>query len=154
MTHKIARTLLALGLVAAGSALAPAAAAAQSLADDLDAVERAERALVAAIRAGDLAAYDRLVADDYVVITATGDDQSKADVMASYRKGDLKFPDLEIHDVRVHVFGDAALVAARTSGLRREGERDVPNLVRYVRVFSRRDGEWKAVAHVSRPAGQ
>ncbi len=134
--------------------LATTTAAAQSLDADRAAVERAERDLVAAIRTGDLAAYDRLVADDYVVITASGEDQTKADVMALYRAGGLKYPDLAIHDVRVHVFGDAAIVAARTSGLRREGGRDVPNRVRYVRVFSRRQGEWKAVAHVSRPASE
>lgn len=151
MTSNPSLAVLTLGLtIALGGSLAGA----QPAVDERTIVERAERALVAAIRAGDLAAYDRLVADDYVVITATGEDQSKTDVMAIYRAGDLKFPDLDIHDVRVHVFGDAAIVAARTSGVRREDDRDVPNRVRYVRVFSRRNGEWKAVAHISRPVDE
>ena len=117
-------------------------------------VENLERELVAAIARGDMAAYDRIVADDYVVLDASGKEISKAEVMASYRSGDRRYTGLEIFDVKGHVFGDTAVVSARTKGLRREGNRDVPNRVRYVRVYARRDGRWRAVSQMAAPVGE
>ena len=110
-----------------------------------------ERALVAAIAGGDLATYDRIVADDYVVFDATGKTTTKAEVVASYRSGTRKYTDLAIFDVESRVFGDTAVVAAKTRGLRREDGKDVPNRVRYVRVYARRGGAWRAVSQMSAP---
>ena len=112
-------------------------------------VERLERDLVAAIGRGDLATYDRIVADDYVAFEASGKTTPKAEILASYRSGARKYTNLEIFDVEGRVFGDAAVVSAKTKGLRREEGRDVPNRVRYVRVYARRDGKWRAVAQMA-----
>jgi homoserine O-acetyltransferase len=130
---------------------APAAAAA-----DAPEVEAIERRLVAAIGARDLAAYDTLVADDYVVVEAAGTVRTKADVMASYRSGERGYRDLRIDEVRSHVFGDTAIVHARTFGRRLEGGQEQVNRVRYVRVYARRSGRWRAVAQMAAPlpAGQ
>jgi hypothetical protein len=43
-------------------------------------VEQIERRLVAAISAVDLSSYDRLVADDYVVVQASGGDVDSYDI--------------------------------------------------------------------------
>jgi ketosteroid isomerase-like protein len=115
-------------------------------------VEALERQLVEAIGKKDLATYDRIVADDYVVVDASGKDITKAEVMASYRDGSRGYTNLEIFDVRTHVFGDAAVVSALTKGMRREAGKDVPNDNRYIRVYARRDGRWRAVTQMSAPA--
>jgi ketosteroid isomerase-like protein len=114
-------------------------------------VERLERDLVAAIGRGDLATYDRIVADDYVAFEASGKTTPKAEILASYRSGARKYTDLTIFDVEGRVFGDTAVVTAKTKGLRREGDRDVPNRVRYMRVYAKRDGRWRAVAQMAAP---
>ncbi|MEP6802409.1 MAG: nuclear transport factor 2 family protein [Acidobacteriota bacterium] len=114
-------------------------------------VERLERELVGAIARTDLATYDRIVADDYVAIEASGKENQKTDIMASYRAGTRGYTGLEIFDVHGRVFGDTAIVGARTKGFRREGGRDVPNNVHYIRVYARRDGRWRAVAQKSSP---
>lgn len=130
-------------------AVCPSAARAQ---DAAKAVEDLERELVAAIAKTDLATYDRIVADDYVVVDASGRDVPKSEVLASYRSGTRHYTNLEIFDVKGRVFGETAIVSARTKGLRREEGKDVPNDVRYVRVYARRDGRWRAVAQMSTPA--
>ena len=112
-------------------------------------VEALERELVSAIGSGDLATYDRIVADDYVAFEASGKTTPKKDIMESYRSGARHYTNLEIFDVEGRVFGDTAVVTARTKGLRKEGDRDVPNRVRYIRVFARRDGRWRAVAQMA-----
>jgi ketosteroid isomerase-like protein len=119
--------------------------------DAARAVEDLERELVAAIAKTDLATYDRIVADDYVVVDATGRDIPKSEIIASYRSGTRHYTNLEIFDVRGRVFGDTAIVTARTKGLRREDGKDVPNDVRYVRVYARRAGRWRAVSQMSTP---
>ena len=110
-----------------------------------------ERELVAAIAAGDLATYDRIVADDYVAFEASGKTTPKAEIVASYRSGARRYTNLEIFDVEERIYGDTAVVSAKTKGLRKEGDRDVPNRVRYVRVYARRDGRWRAVAQMAAP---
>lgn len=114
-------------------------------------VEGLERELVGAIARTDLATYDRIVAEDYVAFEASGKENQKADIIASYRAGTRGYTGLEIFDVHGRVFGDTAIVGARTKGFRREGGRDVPNNVHYIRVYARRDGRWRAVAQKSSP---
>jgi ketosteroid isomerase-like protein len=119
--------------------------------DAASSLERLERELVRAIGRTDLATYDRIVADDYVVFDPSGKQLSKAEVMTSYRSGTRGYSGLEIYDVQARVFGDAAVVCAKTKGFRREGDRDVPNRVRYIRVYARRAGRWQAVTQMSAP---
>ncbi|HTO88820.1 MAG TPA: nuclear transport factor 2 family protein [Thermoanaerobaculia bacterium] len=126
--------------------LTPAAALAADTGKEL---EDLERRLVAAIAAGDLATYDRIVADDYVAFQASGSESTKAEILASYRSGSLHYTGLEIFDVRGRIFGDTAVVSAKTKGMRREGDHDVPNRVRYIRVYAKRDGRWRAVTQMS-----
>ncbi len=114
-------------------------------------IEALERELIGAIARTDLATYDRLVADDYVAFEASGKESTKAQIVASYRSGARHYSGLKILDLHGRVYGDTAVVTARTEGLRREGDRDVPNRVRYIRVYARRGGTWRAVAQMAAP---
>ena len=142
------RAILFLGL---SIATLFAAAAAATPPDAAREVEALERELVKAIGSGDLATYDRIVADDYVAFEASGKTTPKKDILESYRSGARRYTNLEIFGVEGRVFGDTAVVSAKTKGLRKEGDRDVPNRVRYIRVFARRDGRWRAVAQMASP---
>ena len=112
--------------------------------------EARERELIRAIGSGDLAAYERLVADDYVALRGSGD-QTKAQVMEGYKAGSLAYRDLAIEDVTVSVFGEVAVLSALTTGLRIENGQESPNRVRYLRVWARRDGSWRAVVQMAVP---
>jgi ketosteroid isomerase-like protein len=138
-------------MCAAASLLPAGASASVPPVDAAKEVEQIERRLVAAISAVDLPTYDQLVADDYVVVQASGAELTKAEVMASYRSGARRYKNLVISEVKAHLFGDTAVVAARTTGFRREGDGEVPNNVRYVRVYVRRQGKWRAVAQMATP---
>lgn len=142
---------LSLGLFIAALGAAPLTRAATPEPDSAAALERLEQELVAAIAQTDLATYDRIVADDYFALDPSGKPLSKAEIMASYRSGSRRYSGLGIYDVSARVFGDTAVVSAKTKGLRREGDKDVPNRVRYIRVFARRGGRWQAVTQMSAP---
>jgi homoserine O-acetyltransferase/O-succinyltransferase len=113
-------------------------------------VEARERELIAAIGGRDLAAYQRLVAEDYVVLRPSGN-QTRADVIRDYQAAALGYRDLGIRDVDVRTFGDTAVLSAWTTGTRIEQGRESPNRVRYLRVWTRRDGAWRAVLQMAAP---
>jgi ketosteroid isomerase-like protein len=146
------RRPLCMCLLVAATVTAGAVPVGQSVANDAAVVEGLERALVKAIGARDLVTYDRLVADDYIVVRANGQESTKAQVLATYRADELAYVGLDITDVKAHVFGDTAIVSARTLGTRKEGGKEVPNRVRYIRIFARRQGEWRAVSQMATPA--
>jgi ketosteroid isomerase-like protein len=140
----LSRALLIAGVSMLGLAASPAPSGAEE-------VERLERELVAAIGKKDLATYDRIVADDYVAFQSAGQVLTKSEIMSSYRAGSRGYSGLEIYDVQGRVYGDTAVVSAKTKGFRHEEGRDVPNRVHYIRVFARRDGKWRAVSQMSAP---
>jgi ketosteroid isomerase-like protein len=146
------RRQLCMWLLVAATVTVGAVPVGQSVANDAAVVEALERALVKAIGARDLVTYDRLVADDYIVVRANGQESTKAQVLATYRADELAYVGLDITDVKTHVFGDTAIVSARTLGTRKEGGTEVPNRVRYIRIFARRQGEWRAVSQMATPA--
>ena len=134
-------------------AVAGPAAARDRPADDAQVaaeIERLEQQLVTAIEAKDLTTYQRLVAEDYVAVGAGGE-QTRAQAMEAYRSGTLSLPGLKIGEIKVHVYGDTAMISARTFGDRVEGGKTVPNRVRYMRIWMKRQGQWRAVAQMARP---
>ncbi len=55
---------------------------------------------------------------------------------------------LEAHDVNIRLMGDFAIIHARTTYTKADGQ---PGAGRYTDVWARRDGRWLAVsAHVTR----
>jgi ketosteroid isomerase-like protein len=130
----------------------PGPVAAQT--EDAARLEALERELVAAIARKDLATYDRIVADDYAVQDVSGKSITKPEIMASYRDGTRGYRELTIYDVVARVYGDTAVVSARTRGFRVEDGREVENRVRYIRVYARRGGSWKAVAQMAAPESE
>ena len=92
---------------------------------------------MAAIGRGDLATYDRIVADDYVAFPATGEEATKAEILASYRSGARKYTNLEIFDVEARVFGEvylrpapaSASTKSEQSGCRRSSDAGLDELI-------------------------
>ena len=83
-------------------------------------------------------------------LRATGD-QTKAQVVDGYRAGRLAFRGLDITDVQTSVLGETAVVWASTLGTRVEEGRETENRVRYLRVWAKRDGGWRAVLQMAVP---
>ena len=105
--------------------------------------------LAAAHLRGDADALDRLRADDIVFTTADGRALEKAEMQGA--QGDLVLPMYVHDDVRVRVYGDAAVATGR---IRSEGTfRGQPRggRTRFRRVFVRRGGRWQLVANQLTP---
>ena len=56
---------------------------------------------------------DRLLADDYLGISANGTLETKADELMRRRTGSLHITQLELSDIKVRIYGDTAVVTSK-----------------------------------------
>ncbi|MGC2400667.1 MAG: nuclear transport factor 2 family protein [Acidobacteriaceae bacterium] len=97
---------------------------------------------------------DRLLADDYLGISANGTLETKADELARRRNGSLNITHLELSDIKVRIYGDTAVVTSKADLVGKYGDRDISGRYRYTRVYSNRDGQWRIVSfEASRVSG-
>ena len=100
-----------------------------------------------AVLAGDVAAMDSLLADEYIGISARGTLQTKEDTLARMRSGVRHITALDLSDSKVRFYGVTALVTsfAHVTGVNSEGE--AFGDFRYTHVYVRNaQGVWKIVS--------
>lgn len=94
--------------------------------------------------AGDVAALDRLLSDDYVGITMTGEVNTKSQQINRVRSRALVLTRIELDDIKIKLLGQVAVV---TGLARAEGTSDGSPLkgnFRYTRVYLHLpSGAWK-----------
>lgn len=89
----------------------------------------------------------RTLADDYVAITPLGQVTTKQDAISARRSGQLRYESMNITDMVVRLYGDAAVVTARADVKGHQLGEDFSGLYRYTRVWVRRSGHWQAVSY-------
>lgn len=105
-----------------------------------------QQVLAQAWLAGDRATIETIIAHDWSLTGPDGARSGRAMVLAQVFETRVhRILQLEVDDVEVRVFGEAAVVTGRTHGV---GEFVVPYdvVIRFTDVFVRRDGRWQAVA--------
>jgi ketosteroid isomerase-like protein len=98
----------------------------------------------------DVAALDRIYADDYTVTDDRGDTPAKAQELERMKSGDVIYEATSYDDVKVRVYGDTAIVAGRGTlkGRNRNGVFHTQYFS--TNVFVKQRGQWRAVAaHIS-----
>lgn len=129
----------------------------QSFVQDADIHEltRLERVWNEAHMRGDAAPLDVLWADDLEVTVPRMPVMRKADSLAFFRSGRMKFDRYETSDLRVHVYGDAAVVTGRLQRSRSVGNRHADDDWRFTKTYVKQAGKWRVVAfHASEAAPQ
>jgi len=114
---------------------------------DLDDLLGLNRDYIRSVQTSDVHRFGEILADDFL---CTNPDGSLVDRAGFLKQTALpvKISNLEAHDVNVRVMGDFAIIHARTSYTRPDGELGAG---RYTDVWARRQGRWLAVsAHVTR----
>jgi ketosteroid isomerase-like protein len=98
-----------------------------------------------AMVSGDLATLDRTTASDYTVINPSGHLGNKKQMLADLRSGNLKCQSIEVEDVTVHLYGDAAILSGRRTVKGQHHGKDISGKDRFTRVYAKRNGQWQAV---------
>ena len=110
--------------------------------DDLDTLRRLNDDYIAAVLARDARRFSELLADDFLCTLPNGSLIDRPAFLAELAQP-RPIDGLKIEDVNIRLFGDVAIVHARTTFTRPDG---TPGAGRYTDVWARRRGEWLAVA--------
>jgi ketosteroid isomerase-like protein len=114
---------------------------------DLDVLLDLNRDYVQSVQHSDVRRFDEILAADFVCSNPDGSLVDREAFLEQTAKP-VVIANLAAHDVSVRVMGDVAIIHARTTYTRPDGQ---PGAGRYTDVWARHDGRWLAVsAHVTR----
>lgn len=117
--------------------------------DDAAQIRELEGELNRAVVAGDVATFDRLLADDFTHGSQSGRFRTKGEWMKGKEQGKSAYVSFEGQDVQVSVSGDTAVVTGISKAKWREGDHVADGRFRFLRVWAKRDGRWQAIAFQS-----
>jgi ketosteroid isomerase-like protein len=103
------------------------------------------RAICAAEVKGDVAALDRIWAEDYTQVSSLGHLDGKKRELSKWPSGIVSFDRVEITEIRAAVYGGAATTTERVAVKGRIGGRPVEADERVLRVYARRHRRWQCV---------
>jgi ketosteroid isomerase-like protein len=95
----------------------------------------------------DAAALERIYADDFIGVGPSGTVRTKPQVISDFTSGDLKFQSITTDDVRVRVYGNAAVETGRSTMDGQDKGKAVPHDTRFTRVWIKQQGRWRLVAN-------
>jgi ketosteroid isomerase-like protein len=102
---------------------------------------------IASVQRGDVRRFDEILAADFLCSNPDGTLIDRAQFLAQTARP-VTITGLVAEDVQVRLFGDLALIHARTRYRTADGEE---RQGRYTDAWARRDGKWLAIAaHVTR----
>jgi ketosteroid isomerase-like protein len=105
-----------------------------------------EQELVDAILKGDAAPFERAMADSFVFTAPDGGMQTKTQFIADLKSGALKMESTKNEDMKVQVYGDAAIVTYRSTDKGKYKDFDISGQYRWTDVFVKRNGRWQIVS--------
>jgi ketosteroid isomerase-like protein len=99
----------------------------------------------AAVKENDAAAMDRILADDFVLVTGSGRQYTKADLLRDARDGRAHYEHQEDTEQKVRVWGNTAVVTAKLWEKGSEGEKTFDYTVWFSDTYVRTPAGWKYV---------
>lgn len=101
---------------------------------------------VDALVKADVTALDAIFADTYVDTDEHSHRGNKEDVLSILKSGDLKLTSIKLSDMKVNVYGDAAVVigSAMQEGSFLGGP--IATKIIFTDTFAKQNGKWRAVA--------
>ena len=114
---------------------------------DAAALQKLNREYVSSVQKGDVGWFERNLADDFLNSNPDGSLADRAGFLAQIARP-VTISGLQESDVRIRIIGDVAIIHARTSYRKPDGQ---PAAGRYTDIWAKRQGRWLCVAaHVTR----
>ena len=95
----------------------------------------------------DIAATDRLLAQNWLNVNPDGSVTNKAQLMELLRAGSFKIHSIENDEVLVRTFGETVVVTGRSTTQRGgQGSELLKRQVRFTRIYAKPLGQWRVVS--------
>ena len=116
-------------------------------ASDLEVLTSLNRDYIRSVQNGDVRRFDEILAVDFRCSNPDGSLVDRKGFLAQTARP-VTISNLAVHDVEIRMFGDMAIIHARTSYATADGRAGAG---RYTDVWARQNGKWLCVsAHVTR----
>lgn len=113
---------------------------------DVQEIVQTEKRRFEAMVNGDLAALERILADDLQYTHSNGVFDSKTSFLGTLKSGELQYQGVTPEDLRARVYGSTAVVTgASLMNVRVRGQQ-ASFRVRFTDVYVKRDDRWQMVA--------
>ena len=117
-------------------------------------LEKSLRDWATAELSGDATFLERNLTDDFIGVGPYGYLLTKDEWLERYESRKLRYESFRLDEVRVRLYGEAAVVIARQTTEGRYGENDLPGNLRATLFFAQQEGRWLlAGIHMSFIAG-
>ena len=114
---------------------------------DLTELQQLNRDYIRSVQTSDVRRFDEILAEEFYCSNPDGSLVDRKAFLAQTARP-VTIANLEAHDVLIRIFGDVAIIHARTTYTLADGR---AGSGRYTDVWQRRGGHWLAVsAHVTR----
>lgn len=114
---------------------------------DTDTLQQLNQDFCRSVEQSDVHRFDEILANDFLNSNPDGSLVDRAGFLEQIAKPAM-ISKLEPHDVRIRILGDIAIIHARTTYRKADGQAGAG---RYTDVWARRQGQWLCVsAHVTR----
>ncbi len=134
--------LVAAAALLGGTLLPPAPEGADAAGED---VLRRDEEMAKAVVAGDIRTLEDIYAEEYVYVGSDGRQNSRAERLAAFRTGALRYLSTNHTGTTVRVYGDTAVVQGRTHSSVVARGRQIKGDFQYVGIWVRRNGRWRIV---------
>src|SRR5579872_4540227 len=109
-----------------------------------------ENRWVNALVKADVATLESILADGYVETDESGGVNDRQSGVAAIKLGDVKFTSIKLEDMKVHQFGETAVVTGAATQHGTYKGNPLAQKIRFTDTFVKQKGKWKAVAsHLS-----
>jgi ketosteroid isomerase-like protein len=111
-----------------------------------DEIKNLEKERAAAVVKADTDTLEKFTADDYILINFNGQMMDKQQTMEAIKTGQIKIASNELSDLKVRVYGNAAIVTGNSTVKGTVSGTEVNGPVMFTRVYVKKNGHWQAVA--------
>ena len=95
----------------------------------------------------DAVALDRIYAEDFIGVGPSGTVRTKPQVISDFTSGNLKFQSITTEEVKIRVYGNAAVETGLSAMTGQDKGKAVPHDTRFTRVWLKQQGRWRLVAN-------
>lgn len=125
---------------------APAAEEGSPAHEAAEAIRKMEQVWIDAAKKKDTGPLESMLADDWTLTNPVGQVVGKEQFIDKVKDGTFKIDTGQYTDVKVRVYGDAAVVTGRVNIQGNWGDSDVSGDYAFTDTFIKHDGKWQEVA--------